>query len=102
MLCRMIDLFLRDFDAHKRDLRSAAAAADVERFASRAHTMRGTVMVFHAAAVAEALLKLESAAKSGRWDEVNAELPEALHQLDCIAVELDSAFSTLKAGGQPA
>ena len=102
VLCRMIDLFLRDYDAHKRDLRSAAAATDIERFAARAHTMRGTVMIFHAVAVAEILGKLETAAKGGRWDQVNAELPEALHQLDCIAVDLDGAFAALKAGGQPA
>ena len=102
VLCRMIDLFLRDYDAHKRDLRGAAAAADSERFAARAHTMRGTVVVFHAAAVAEALGRLEAAAKGGKWDAVNAELPDVLHQLDCIAVELDGAFSTLRAGAQPA
>lgn len=40
VLCRMIDLFLRDFDAHKRELRSAAAAADAERFTGRAHHAR--------------------------------------------------------------
>ena len=102
VLCRMIDLFLRDFDAHKRELRSAAAAADAERFTGRAHTMRGTVLVFHAAAVAEALARLEDAARQSRWDEVNADLPEALHQLDCIAVELDGAFNTLKAGADAA
>jgi len=102
VLCRMIDLFLRDFDAHKRDLRSAAAVADGERFTSRVHTMRGTVLVFHAAAVAEALARLEDAARQNRWDEVSADLPDALHQLDCIAVELDGAFNTLKAGAPAA
>lgn len=95
VLRQMIDLFLRDFDANKRELRSALGARDLPRLLSRAHSIKGSVYAFHAEPVARALVQVERAATAGEWETIQSGVQEALYLLDCLAIELDGARSNL-------
>jgi PAS domain S-box-containing protein len=75
MLGQLLAAFLSGLDRQLSAIRAAAASADLPRACQEAHALKGAALNLHAAELAECAEKLETAARQGRRQQVQALLP---------------------------
>ncbi|MEN3335651.1 MAG: hypothetical protein V7641_5016 [Blastocatellia bacterium] len=92
LLQHLIKLFLAELPSYLSEMREAAARGDSERLERTAHTLKGSVSIFHASSVVEAAHRLEMV---GRQDNL-ATAEEALAALEHELAWLKPALITFE------
>ena len=90
LLVELIGLYLEDEQALIDQVAAAIAAGDAPRLARAAHTLKGSVGNFSAAAAHGAAAALEAAARAGRIDAVRR------RSFDRMVSELDKVRDALR------
>jgi len=78
LLPKMVGLFISSADEHMKQLRQAAAEADVDQIRAKAHAIKGSAGNVGACALSDAAAALETAVKNGE----GSEQPELLARVE--------------------
>ena len=82
LLKELVEIFQKDFPAHRQELQAAVAAGDMKRVATTGHTLKGMFANLAAGRAASLAANVERLGKAGEI----AGLPEAVQALEAEAV----------------
>lgn len=92
-LAELIDLFLKEADAHMEKLRASAAARDAQVFERSAHTLKGSSGNLGAQAMSRMCAELQVAGRAADWSRAGAVLPGLEEEFRAVRIELEAEKS---------
>jgi two-component system, sensor histidine kinase and response regulator len=90
LLAEIAALFLKDLPRGLGELRKAVAARDAAGIERHAHSLKGSVSNFGAQEARDAAQDLETQARTGSLDNIDASLSKLDHALALLRPELES------------
>ncbi|MBI5578280.1 MAG: response regulator [Deltaproteobacteria bacterium] len=95
----VVEVFCADYPNHLAALRRAAAAADAPALMRPAHSLKGMLSNFQAAAAAERAFALEKMGRAGVLDGAGPLIDALAEDLDSLEKELHRVLVQARAGG---